>query len=368
MVYRLDEYSKAFPKKPIGILKKFKDYPINLHEMSTDEVNTIIATWDGVTIETATNNKSQIKLYLNWLTDNGVITNINPNNLIFPIKTPEFFIYSNNEIHEYWNIFLTSCEHKAARTGEFHSRAKYLASYVSNILSFYGLTIKQILELDLSDVQSYGIINYNLPLTQEDIDVLLEYKNLKEFANNKKVTGTKYIRSAGVVTEDTLDYGIAHGNCEDNYKYLKRVLTCRNMYKLGRYAEIYAEEKRTGELVDLSNRAVPDKWFLKKIELIVGNELKTNRITIYKKNYNAYRTERLKYDAQFNVDKSFECTKLNTSEVTNTKKLYDLIEYIKDAEHYYLNQKVSPLTSGKVSAVQDILLYIQHELNINVIK
>ena len=130
------------------------------------------------------------------------------------------------------------------------------------------------------------------------------------------------------------------------------------MYKLGRYAEIYAEEKRTGELVDLSNRAVPDKWFLKKIELIVGNELKTNRITIYKKNYNAYRTERLKY----------ECTKLNTSEVTNTKKLYDLIEYIKDAEHYYLNQKVSPLTSGKVSAVQDILLYIQHELNINVIK
>lgn len=128
----------------------------------------------------------------------------------------------------------------------------------------------------------------------------MEYKNLNEFVNNKKISGYKYIRSAGVVSENTLDYGINHGACEDKDKCLKRLLTFKNIYKLGRYAEIYAEEKRTGKLVDLSNRAIPADWFLKKIALIVGGELKGNRITAYKKDYETYRFERMEYEAKHN--------------------------------------------------------------------
>ena len=52
---------------------------------------------------------------------------------------------------------------------------------------------------------------------------------------------------------------------------------------------------------------------------------------------------------------------------TDTEKLYNLIDYIKDAESYYLNEKVTELNSGKVCAIQDILLYIKYELNINII-
>lgn len=48
--------------------------------------------------------------------------------------------------------------------------------------------------------------------------------------------------------------------------------------------------------------------------------------------------------------------------MTDTEKLNNLIEYIKDAERCYLDQKVSPVTCGKVCAVQDILLYIEYEL------
>ena len=54
--------------------------------------------------------------------------------------------------------------------------------------------------------------------------------------------------------------------------------------------------------------------------------------------------------------------------MTDTEKLYNLIDYIKDAERYYLDEKVTELNCGKVCAVQDILLYIKYELGIDIIK
>ena len=312
MVYNFDKYIETFPKKNVSTLKKFVGEAKNLHEMSTEEINAITSTWVAVTSATATNQKSIISLYFDWLAENGITVKADIDRVIIPVKTAEFLIYSSAMIHEYWEKFFTSCERAATKTGNFFSRDKYLTSYVADILSFYGLTAEQILALDLSDVQREGIAGYDLPLTQRDIDALVSYKSLNEFANNKKVSGHKYIRAAGVVNEDTLDRGINHGACESEDKYLKRLLTFKNAYKLGRYAEIYAEEKRTGKLVDLSNRAIPADWFLKKIELIVGSELKTNRITAYKKDYEAYRSERMEYEAKNNteyvakIDKSFE--------------------------------------------------------------
>ena len=312
MVYNFDKYIETFPKKNVSTLKKFVGEAKNLHEMSTEEINAITSTWVAVTQATATNQKSIISLYFDWLAENGISVTADIDCVIIPVKTAEFLIYSSEMIHEYWEKFFTSCERAATKSGNFFSRDKYLTSYVADILSFYGLTAEQILALDLSDVQREGIAGYDLPLTQRDIDALVNYKSLNEFANNKKVSGHKYIRAAGVVNEDTLDRGINHGACESEDKYLKRLLTFKNAYKLGRYAEIYAEEKRTGKLVDLSNRAIPADWFLKKIELIVGSELKTNRITAYKKDYEAYRSERMEYEAKNNteyvakIDKSFE--------------------------------------------------------------
>ena len=298
MVYNFDKYVEQFPKRNVSIIKKFESEAKNLHEMSTDEINSIISTWGAVIPATATNQKSIISLYFDWLKKEGIPVKADIDGIVISVKSTEFLIYSSEILHEYWDKFFKSCEREAAKSGKSFGRDKYLASYVSGILSFYGLTSEQILALDLSDVQPDGIIGYNIPLTQNDLDVLIEYKNLKEFSNNKKVNGYKYIRAAGVVNEDTLDRGINHGACESKDKYLKRLLTFRNAYKLGRYAEIYAEEKRTGILVDLSNRAIPADWFLEKIKLIVGGELKGNRITAYKKDYEAYRSERMAYEAK----------------------------------------------------------------------
>ena len=346
MLYNFNEYMEQFPKRNVSTLKKFAGEAKNLHEMSTKEINAIIATWGAVTPATAANQKSVISLYFNWLTENGVAVAAGINSIVIPVKSAEFLIYSSENLHEYWEKFFASCERQATLTGDFFSRDKYLTSYVAGILSFYGLTSAQILALDLSDVQRDGIIGYDLPLTQTDIDVLIEYKGLNELANNKKVSGHKYIRAAGVVNEDTLDRGINHGACESKDKYLKRLLTFKNAYKLGRYAEIYAEEKRTGKLVDLSNRAIPADWFLKKIELIVGSELKGNRITAYKKDYEAYRSERMEYEAKNNteyvakIDKSFE----QLEKVVEKPDVSGLLEALK-----YVDVAISEVDKIKVN-------------------
>jgi len=330
MVYEFDKYVEAFPTRNVSTLKKFVSEAKNLHEMSTEEINAIIATWGAVTPATAMNQKSGISLYFDWLTENGVAITADINSIIILVKSVEFLIYSSEKLHEYWGKFFASCERQAAITGDFFSRDKYLTSYVAGILSFYGLTAEQILALDLSDVQRDGIIGYDLPLTQTDIDVLIEYKGLSELANNKKVSGHKYIRAAGIVNEDTLDRGINHGAVESKDKYLKRLLTFKNAYKLGRYAEIYAEEKRTGKLVDLSTRAIPADWFLKKIELIVGGELKVNRITAYKKDYEAYRSERMEYEAKNNapLEKPIEKPVERVVEKPDVSGLLEALKYV----------------------------------------
>lgn len=298
MVYRFDEYVEQFPKKNVSTLKKFESVAKNLHEMTTEEINNIIATWGAVTSGTATNQKSIISLYFDWLTDNGIAVKANIEDVVFPIKNTEFLIYSSETLHKYWEKFFESCEREATRTGEFFGRSRYLVSYVAGILSFYGLTSAQIIALDLSDVQRDGIAGYDLPLTEKDIDVLMEYKSVNTLENNKRVGGYKYIRNTGVVDEDYLSRGINHGACEEKDKYFKKLLTFKNAYKLGRYADIYNREKSTGKLVGLYNRAIPEQWFLDIIKLIVGAELKTSRITAYKKDYEAYRAERMAYEAK----------------------------------------------------------------------
>ena len=298
MIYKFDDYIAAFPKKPVSVLKKFENEPKNLHEMSIEEINAIIASWGGTTPATAANRKSIIKVYLDWLAESGVDVKANPEEIVVPIKVAEFFIYTSENVHEYWDRFLSSCEREATKAGEFHSRARYLTSYVADLLSFYGLTTKQILALDLSDVQPDGIIGYDIHFTQADLDVLLEYKNLNEFANRKKFNSSKYIRSSGTVTEVTLDYGVGHGASGKDVKDVKHLLTCKNMYKLGRYCAIYETEKRNGELVDCSNRGEPADWFIKQIGLVVGGEVKPARLTAYKKDYETYRSERMAYEAK----------------------------------------------------------------------
>ena len=73
---------------------------------------------------------------------------------------------------------------------------------------------------------------------------------------------------------------------------------------------------------------------MKKIELIVGGELKGGRITAYKKDYEAYRSERMEYEAKNNaeyvakIDKSFEQLEKVAEPKPDVTGLLEALKYV----------------------------------------
>jgi len=298
MLYLIDEYKAEFPTRVLTVLNKFADCEKNLHELTADEVNAIAADWKPVNKNTAEDQKSALKSYLLWLAEKGVKVNFAANELIMPVKETEYIVFDSDKIHELWQEVFKALDRQATQTGRHFSTTSYMITYVCGLLSFYGLTMDQIFALDLSDVQPTGIIGYDLPLTQKDIEILLDYKEVNQLENGKKVTGHKYIRSAGIINPDTIGKPLQKNSFEEKDKYLKKALLCSNLYKIGVFGRMYQTEKATYRKLRENSKSFPE-WFIHGIELIVGREVQPNTRTDYKKKYIAYRTERDAYMPEF---------------------------------------------------------------------
>lgn len=302
MVYMVDEYYKQYPHRESSIkplLDKFVDSKKYLHEMSPEELNKEVSTWDALKQSTISLRRNELYLYLNWLKEKGI--NVNPNvakEIIFPEKEIKFLIYSTDDIHNAWDDFIADVE----LTAEINHQPPYtdslLVVHVAGILGFYGMTKQQIMSLQLSDVQSDGIIGYDLPLTQRDIDVLLKYKRFDTLANRMKLQGTGYIRSARTETPDTRVIDAALGKvknkCSDEMKPYMKLLTYNNLYDFGVLNRIFEYEKTHRPHVE--NGGLIPQWFK---EMLVkandGNSITDNTISKRKQEYIRYRTERIAY-------------------------------------------------------------------------
>ena len=201
-------------------------------------------------------------------------------------------------------------------------KSKYYICYATGILAFYGLTDEQIINLQLSDVQPDGVIGYDLPLTEHDIDILLKYKNVTKFSNNMPLIGTTYVRSTRNASE-SIDSGflsrpIWRVKLDDENNYLKSLLRVSNLYKLGLYDKIYQLEKETGQRIEIN--CITPQWFMD-----IVNKTKTSAITLSKKDYIEYRAERNSAKPKEPVNISIEDkSKLITRFNELTKQMQDL--------------------------------------------
>lgn len=355
MVYKFDEYKATYPKRVVAALNKFVGEAKNLHSMSTDEVNAITGKWSATTEASAANIRNTIKLYFEWLENQNIDVLPILSNIVFPIKQAQFLVYDSETLHAAWEKLLASCERKATLDGTTGTEDRLLISYAAGILSFYGLTTEQILALDLSDVQKDGVIGYDLPLTEKDIDVLLRYKNLTRFKNNQVLTGTKYIRAVYEVSADIIDRPLGIVKCCDSEKYLASVLTHKNLAKLGAYSRIYGIEQST-EPLNLSEQYALPEWFFEELEKATGKKIVNSRRSSYKKDYKAYRDERRGCE-----------TKNNKDYVTKIEKSFKQLENVKPAEPKPSAELLSALayvTSAltQVDTLKQNLLKIQAEI------
>lgn len=300
MLYLVDEYYKQHPErerivKPL--LDKFVDSEKYLHEYTLEELNAEVATWDALKKSTFKIRRSGLYLYFDWLKEQGV--NVDPDiakKIVFPEKDMKFLIYSTDDIHNAYNDLLLDIEKTAIENHKQPCTDPLLVSHVTSILAFYGMTKQQILSLQLSDIQPDGIIGYDLPLTEKDMDVLLKYKRFDRLQNRMWLKGTGYIRSPKTEfpNERSLDAPLGKVECSEETKFLAALLTHKNLYKFGILNRVFEYEKTHRPPIE--NGGTIPQWF-KDIMAQANDNKKVpdNTMTQRKLQYIAYRTERVAY-------------------------------------------------------------------------
>lgn len=291
-IYLYDEYFADYPYRPKTVLDKFVPAKKYLHEMTLEEVNAYVAGWKPFSSNTAAKMKREIKVYFDYLIKLGV--KADPKLYIkmnIPVKSNEYLIYSTDDIRKYWDILLNAMKEHSKKIGKFFSPQPYYVTIAAGILSFYGLDTEEIFSLPRFDVTPNGVKGYDLPLTQEDIDDLIRYRDLKEMANRVSLTGDMYIRSGKQGTSKTIPRDFLttalrrSDNVDEDHKYLKPYLTDTYLYKMGMFDRAYNYERENSVVVEF-DRNTPE-WFAN----IMGNVAKDALLKL-KKEFIEYRSER----------------------------------------------------------------------------
>ena len=290
MLMLLEKYNKEYPHRPLSTLEKFIDEPEYLHEMSAETLQAIIGKWKPMQQNTADKVKREILAYLKWLQTQGFKVNISTvQSVAFPIAKVQHYIYSTKDLADYYEKLYAFMEKQCVLNSTVFGKSKFYMCHAAGILAFYGLTDEQIIALDLSDVQPDGVRGYDLPLTKEDIDVLLAYKDTTRMTNNMPLVGTKYIRSTRIgdkgIDGAFLSRPIWRVKFDAENEYLKNLLRVSNLYKMGIFNRLYECEKSNEELLKLRYKNYD--WYKE----ITGIDSRSTML-IRKKEYIAYREER----------------------------------------------------------------------------
>lgn len=291
MLYLIDEYIAKFPNRQHTELLRFKTCDKYLHEMTLSEVNEIVSRWNPTILRTIRKTKQKIGQYLDWLcNEKGQTIHFNIMAVEFPTKddVPND-IFSTKDIQMYYDILYMAVERMATLNGTNALTKAFRMTHAAGILAFYGLSDEQILALDLSDVQPDGVAGYYLPLTSEDIKVLMDYKNMK-------INGTKFIRSdtfSGKTTDAYfLNRPLSKALVEEKYAYVKTLLKTSQLNLFGKFNDAYLMEKDCAERIPDIGK-IPD-WF-KNIFKVSPNWLTKIRKQYieYRKNRDAYELDQI---------------------------------------------------------------------------
>ena len=300
MVFMFDEYVAEFPNRALQALNKFADSPKNLHEMSADEISEVFTKSGAMSEKTAMNQRSDIRLYLNWLQSKGVKCNPDVVNKVEHMTdTKQFRIFNTDDLDREFKKLYAYLDKVAEEKKSSYSRVPFLMNQVADILAFYGLTVEQIIALRLTDVTIDGVAGYDLPLTKYDKSLLMSYRNTRK-SGNKMLLGDTYIRTTSPmpVQPRLISNPLSNIKYDDEHEYLKSLLRVSNVYDLGVLNRIYEREQTESEKI-LAKRSAMPQW---AVEIAKLSDNTTTRAA-FKHNYIDYRDEREKSKKlEFKID------------------------------------------------------------------
>lgn len=305
MVYLMDEYIKKFPYREKIIkaaLKDFLESNKEFHKMTLGEINEVLAEHKPISMSVIACYRAAIRNYLDWLASSGIETSPEiANEIIYPESIYSFVVYNTDMLHNLWEDFLMDYSISKETNGKTPRPETFLTCYATDILAFYGMTFQEIASLQLEDVTKNGIRGYDLPLTERDVDVLMEYKGLETTGNGKQLIGSTYIRTvSGEILSDTFDSAIrkikAPVDCTIEMQPIKRVFGFQNMFQLGVYNRMYEYEK--AHVVKVKFNSPDPEWLAFFYKQHPTEREMTSRTFIqrFKRCYIQYREERNSYE------------------------------------------------------------------------
>lgn len=288
MLLMIEDYKKE-TSATVCRLMMFNSYELYLHEMTLEELNKAVSNWTPINESTVPAYKRQIKQYLTWLKNKGVATNPEIADLIeFPVYKSEPQIFSTADLEGFFDDLYFEIEKARAANEEVPPVESFTMVYAADILAFYGMKPEEIIALSLSDVQTNGVLGYDLPLAPADIDILMRYKQIKT-TGSRKLKGDGYIRSAKDTPIDTgfLSRPLYRLKSTPYRNKLKKILAITSVYEQGIFSRVYEYEIKNNTFLSSSLRR--PEWFA---EMFAG-ESQTS-ITQKKIKYIEYRNVRNK--------------------------------------------------------------------------
>lgn len=187
------------------------------------------------------------------------------------------YLYSTEDFYEAWDRLMIYADQKATKEGTTFVVSRFVPHKTIGMLSFYGLTLEQILKIYRREVTQQGIAGYDIAFTNRDIDLLLQCKNLMITSNGRPLKGDNLIRTS---SDKPIDAAYARKmfnaiEVNKDHKKFREQLMFDKVFIQGGFNRTYHYEVE--HHVDITYNSDGQAFFKKAIgkeEIIYGHNLK----------------------------------------------------------------------------------------------
>ncbi|MCM1009202.1 MAG: hypothetical protein NC485_15035 [Ruminococcus flavefaciens] len=214
------------------------------------------------------------------------------------------FVFSEDNLFDLFDLLMKETKKSKEQNGQAFNEKIYNNNLIIDILSWYGFTPEQIVELKTYDIISEGITGYNnVKFSQRALDCLLEYKSIPRDDNKFLALASSAGYTISVDSVQRLFYSQKFDLPEES-DWIRRSLTPSKVYDSYRFLWVYNYCQQNN--VNYKRFSTEDKVLIQQLypddNLLDLNGWKTFRTRFYR-SYNIFYAECKEYYENYEHDK-----------------------------------------------------------------
>lgn len=202
------------------------------------------------------------------------------------------FVFSEDNLFDLFDLLMMETKKSKEKNGQIFNEKIYNNNLIIDILSWYGFTPEQIVELKTYDITSDGIAGFdNIKFSPRALNCFLEYKSISRDDNRFLALASSAGYTISVDSVQRLFYSQKFDLPEES-DWIRRALTPSKVYDSYRFLWVYNYCKKNN--VNYKRFSIDDKMVLQQLypddKLLDLNGWKTFRTRFYR-SYNIFYAE-----------------------------------------------------------------------------